>query len=125
MTAWQERVRKLKQDVVAVALAMRDPRVPWYAKAIGALVVAYALSPIDLIPDFIPVIGYLDDLVLVPLGLLLMLRLIPAEVLAEHRVAAAAIAERPVSYAGAAAVIVVWLLSLTLAIYWVHRMLAD
>jgi uncharacterized membrane protein YkvA (DUF1232 family) len=125
MTAWQERARKLKQDVVAVALAMRDPRVPWYAKALGAVVVAYALSPIDLIPDFIPVIGYLDDLVLVPLGVLLMLRLIPAEVLAEHRVAAAAIAERPVSYAGAAAMIVVWLLSFGLAIYWVHRMLAD
>jgi uncharacterized membrane protein YkvA (DUF1232 family) len=125
MTAWQERARKLKQDVVAVALAMRDPRVPWYAKALGAVVVAYALSPIDLIPDFIPVIGYLDDLVLVPLGVLLMLRLIPAEVLAEHRVAAAAIVERPVSYAGAAAMIVVWLLSFGLAIYWVHRMLAD
>jgi uncharacterized membrane protein YkvA (DUF1232 family) len=125
MTSWPERARKLKQDVVAVALAMRDPRVPWYAKAIGAFIVAYALSPIDLIPDFIPVIGYLDDLVLVPLGVLLMLRLIPAEVLAEHRAAAAGAAERPVSYAGAAAVILVWLVSLMLAIYWVHRMLAD
>ena len=75
--AWRERARKLKQDVVAVALAMRDPRVPWYAKALGACIVAYALSPIDLIPDFVPVVGYLDDLVLVPLGLLLLLRLIP------------------------------------------------
>jgi uncharacterized membrane protein YkvA (DUF1232 family) len=125
MTAWRERARKLKQDVVAVALAMRDPRVPWYARALGAFIVAYALSPIDLIPDFIPVIGYLDDLVLVPLGLLLMLRLIPAEVLAEHRAAAAGIAERPVSYAGAAAVILVWLLSLGLAAYWAHRMWVD
>jgi uncharacterized membrane protein YkvA (DUF1232 family) len=125
MTSWPERARKLKQDVVAVALAMRDPRVPWYAKAMGAFIVAYALSPIDLIPDFIPVIGYLDDLVLVPLGLLLMLRLIPAEVLAEHRAAAASVAQRPVSYAGAVAVILVWLVSLMLAIYWVHRMLAD
>ena len=121
MTAWRERARKLKQDVVAVALAMRDPRVPWYAKALGACVVAYALSPIDLIPDFIPVIGYLDDLVLVPLGVLLMVRLIPAEVLAEHRAAAAAIVERPVSHAGAAAVILVWLLLLALAAYWTHR----
>jgi uncharacterized membrane protein YkvA (DUF1232 family) len=121
VTAWRERARKLKQDVVAVALAMRDPRVPWYARALGACVVAYALSPIDLIPDFIPVIGYLDDLVLVPLGLLLMLRLIPAEVLAEHRAAAASLAERPVSYAGAAGVIVIWLLSLALAAYWTHR----
>jgi uncharacterized membrane protein YkvA (DUF1232 family) len=125
MTAWRERARKLKQDVVAVALAMRDPRVPWYARALGACVVAYALSPIDLIPDFIPVIGYLDDLVLVPLGLVLMLRLIPAEVLAEHRVAAASLAERPVSYAGAAGVIAVWLSSLALAAYWMHRLFFD
>jgi uncharacterized membrane protein YkvA (DUF1232 family) len=125
MTAWRERARKLKQDVVAVALAMRDPRVPWYARAFGACVVAYALSPIDLIPDFIPVIGYLDDLVLVPLGLLLMLRLIPPEVLAEHRAAATSLAERPVSYAGAAGVIVVWLTSLALAAYWMHRVFFD
>jgi uncharacterized membrane protein YkvA (DUF1232 family) len=125
MTAWRGRARKLKQDVVAVALAMRDPRVPWYARAFGACVVAYALSPIDLIPDFIPVIGYLDDLVLVPLGLLLMLRLIPPEVLAEHRAAATSLAERPVSYAGAAGVIVVWLLSLALAAYWTHRIFFD
>ena len=125
MTAWRERAHKLKGDVVAVALAMRDPRVPWYVKALGACVVAYALSPIDLIPDFIPVIGYLDDLVLVPLGVLLMVRLIPAEVLAEHRAAAAGIAERPVSLAGATAVILVWLLSLALAAYWMHRIFVD
>ena len=125
MTAWRQRARKLKQDVVVVALAMRDPRVPWYARALGACIVAYALSPIDLIPDFIPVIGYLDDLVLVPLGLLLMLRLVPAEVLAEHRLAAADIAERPVSYAGAGAVILAWLLSLALAAYWMHRIFID
>jgi uncharacterized membrane protein YkvA (DUF1232 family) len=95
--------------------------VPWYAKAVGACVVAYALSPIDLIPDFIPVLGYLDDLVLVPLGLLLMLRLIPADILAEHRLAAAEIAERPVSRAGAVAVIAVWLLSGALLAGWAYR----
>jgi uncharacterized membrane protein YkvA (DUF1232 family) len=72
--SWRDEARKLKQDVVAIALATRDPRVPWYAKALGACIIAYALSPIDLIPDFVPVVGYLDDLVLVPLGLLLMLR---------------------------------------------------
>jgi len=115
---WRERVRNLKRDVVAIALAVRDPRVPWYAKAVGACVVAYALSPIDLIPDFVPVLGYLDDLVLVPLGLLLVLRLIPADVLAEHRVAASAIAERPVSRAGAFAVIVVWLAAALLLAIW-------
>jgi uncharacterized membrane protein YkvA (DUF1232 family) len=114
MTTWRDRVRSLKRDVVAIALAVRDPRVPWYAKAVGACVVAYALSPIDLIPDFVPVLGLLDDLVLVPLGLLLVVRLIPADVLAEHRVAAAAVAERPVSRAGAAAVMAIWVLAAAL-----------
>jgi len=115
---WQERVRNLKRDVVAIALAVRDPRVPWYAKAVGACVVAYALSPIDLVPDFVPVLGYLDDLVLVPLGLMLVLRLIPADVLAEHRVAASAMADRPVSRAGALAVIAVWLVAALLLVTW-------
>lgn len=121
MTTWQERVRNLKRDVVAIGFAVRDPRVPWYAKAVGACVVAYALSPIDLIPDFVPVLGYLDDLVLVPLGLLLVLRLIPADILAEHRVAAAAVVERPVSRAGAAVVIVVWVLAAALLVFFVAR----
>src|SRR5215475_5543061 len=115
---WQARVRSLKRDVVAIALAVRDPRVPWYAKLAGACVVAYALSPIDLIPDFVPVLGYLDDLVLVPLGLMLVLRLIPADVLAEHRAAAGAVAERPVSRAGAFAVIGVWILAAFLLVNW-------
>jgi uncharacterized membrane protein YkvA (DUF1232 family) len=119
--SWREQARKLKQDVVAIALATRDPRVPWYAKALGACIIAYALSPIDLIPDFVPVVGYLDDLVLVPLGLLLMLRLIPAPVMAEHRAAAAEIAQRPVSYAGAAGIIVIWLAGLAVAAYATAR----
>ncbi len=122
---WRERVRDLKRDVVAIALAVRDPRVPWYAKAVGACVVAYALSPIDLIPDFVPVLGYLDDLVLVPLGLLLVIRLIPPEVLAEHRLKAAAIADRPVSRAGAAAVIGVWILAALLLAVWLARLLGG
>jgi uncharacterized membrane protein YkvA (DUF1232 family) len=115
---WQARVRSLKREVVAIALAVRDPRVPWYAKVVGACVVAYAVSPIDLIPDFVPVLGYLDDLVLVPLGLMLVLRLIPADVLAEHRAAASATAERPVSRAGAFAVIGVWMLAALLLANW-------
>src|SRR5215475_6688411 len=114
MATWQERVRNLKRDVVAIAFAVRDPRVPWYAKVVGACVVAYALSPIDLIPDFVPVLGYLDDLVLVPLGLVLVLHLIPVDILAEHRIAAAAAAERPVSRAGAVAVIAIWVLAAAL-----------
>ena len=121
MATWQERVRDLKRDVVAIAFAIRDPRVPWYAKAVGACVVAYALSPIDLIPDFVPVLGYLDDLVLVPLGLLLVLRLIPADILAEHRVTAAAVVERPVSRTGAAVVIVIWALAAALLAFSTMR----
>jgi uncharacterized membrane protein YkvA (DUF1232 family) len=108
---WRDRVRALKRDIVAIALAVRDPRVPWYAKAVGVCVVTYALSPIDLIPDFVPVLGLLDDLVLVPLGLLLVVRMIPADILAEHRAAAAAVAQRPVSWAGAAAIIAIWVLA--------------
>jgi len=111
---WRDRVRSLKQDVVAIALAVRDPRVPWYVKAVGVCVVAYALSPIDLIPDFVPVLGLLDDLVLVPLGLLLMIRLIPADILAEHQAVAATVAERPVSWAGAAAIVAIWALAAAL-----------
>jgi uncharacterized membrane protein YkvA (DUF1232 family) len=114
MTTWRDRVRSLKRDVVAIALAVRDPRVPWYAKAVGVCVVAYALSPIDLIPDFVPVLGLLDDLVLVPLGLLLVVRLIPADILAEHRAVSAGVADRPVSRAGAAVVIAIWLLAAAL-----------
>jgi uncharacterized membrane protein YkvA (DUF1232 family) len=118
---WRQRVRSLKRDVVAIALAVRDPRVPWYAKAVGACVVAYALSPIDLIPDFVPVLGLLDDLVLVPLGLLLVVRLIPPGILAEHRAAAAEVVERPVSRAGAAAIIAIWLLAAALLAALVAR----
>ena len=82
---WRARVRVLLGDIHVLYLASRDPRVPWYAKAVAGLTVAYALSPIDLIPDFIPVLGHLDDLVLVPLGLALAIRLIPPGLLAEHR----------------------------------------
>jgi uncharacterized membrane protein YkvA (DUF1232 family) len=117
-TTWRDRVRALKRDVVAIALAVRDPRVPWYAKAVGICILAYALSPIDLIPDFIPVLGLLDDLVLVPLGLLLVVRLIPADILAEHRAAAVAVAERPVSWAGAAAITAIWALAAALLAAW-------
>ena len=84
-SGWKKRLGKLKTEIRALASASRDPRVPWYAKAIAGLTVAYAVSPIDLIPDFIPVLGQLDDAVLVPLGLGLAIRLIPPSVMAEHR----------------------------------------
>ena len=82
---WRRRARGLKRDTFALYLAARDPRVPWYTKALALGVVGYALSPIDLIPDFIPIIGYLDDLILVPLGIALVLWLTPGYVLAESR----------------------------------------
>jgi uncharacterized membrane protein YkvA (DUF1232 family) len=82
--------RTLKRDVLALYLAARDPRVPWYAKAVAACVAVYALSPIDLIRDFIPILGYLDDLILVPLGIWVAIRLIPPPLLEEHRQAAMA-----------------------------------
>jgi uncharacterized membrane protein YkvA (DUF1232 family) len=78
----------IKRDVHALYLAARDPRVPWYAKAVAVTVAAYAISPIDLIPDFIPVLGQLDDLVIVPLGIVLAVRLVPPELMTEFRVAA-------------------------------------
>jgi uncharacterized membrane protein YkvA (DUF1232 family) len=104
--------------VVAIALAVRDPRVPWYAQVVGACVVASAPSPSDLIPDFVPVLRHLDDLVVAPLGLMLVLRLIPAHVLAEPHAAASVAAERPVSRAGAFAVIGVWILAALLVADW-------
>ncbi|MFN3624096.1 MAG: YkvA family protein [Hyphomicrobium sp.] len=100
--------RSIKRDVHALYLSARDPRVPWYAKAIALAVAAYALSPIDLIPDFIPVLGYLDDLVLVPLGILVAIRLIPAEVLAEHR-ASASDARLPMSRGAATVIVAIWI----------------
>jgi uncharacterized membrane protein YkvA (DUF1232 family) len=113
--------RALKVETLALYLVARDPRVPWHARLFVAAVVAYALSPIDLIPDFIPVLGYLDDLVLVPLGIALVVKLTPAPVLADARVRAAATAARPVSRAGAAVVIALWLLAVALAwVGWRH-----
>jgi uncharacterized membrane protein YkvA (DUF1232 family) len=103
--------RALKRDVHAVYLAARDPRTPWYAKALALAVAGYALSPIDLIPDFIPVIGYLDDVILVPAGIWLVIRLIPADVLAEHRALADAASSRPVSRTAAAAIVAIWIVA--------------
>ena len=100
-----------QRDAHAAYLAAFDPRVPWYAKLLALAIAAYAFSPIDLIPDFIPVIGQLDDILVVALGLMLVVKLIPPEVMAEHRAAALAARERPKSKAMAAAVIAVWILA--------------
>jgi uncharacterized membrane protein YkvA (DUF1232 family) len=108
--------RAVKRDAAALWLAARDPRVPWYAKAVAGAVAAYALSPIDLIPDVIPVVGYLDDLIVVPLGILLAVRLIPAPLMQELR-AEATRRERPTSRAGMLVVVGVWV-ALTALIVW-------
>jgi uncharacterized membrane protein YkvA (DUF1232 family) len=100
--------RAIRRDAHALYLAARDPRVPWYAKALALAVAAYALSPIDLIPDFIPVLGYLDDLIIVPLGIAAVIRLVPPDVMAEHRALAAAAQDRPTSRTAAVAIIAIW-----------------
>jgi uncharacterized membrane protein YkvA (DUF1232 family) len=99
----------LKRDGHAIYLASRDPRVPWYAKALAVAVAGYALSPIDLIPDFIPVIGYLDELIILPLGIWLVVSLVPHEVMVECRAKANEAGRRPVSRSGMAAIILLWI----------------
>ena len=122
---WKQWARRLKSETHALYLAYRDPRVPWYAKLFAALVVGYAFSPIDLIPDSIPVLGYLDDLILVPLGVALAVRMIPEDVLSESRQKAREMierGERPVSRAAAAVIVVLWLALAVLGALVVVRM---
>lgn len=107
--------RNLKRDVIALWLAARDPRVPWYAKALSAAVAAYALSPIDLVPDFIPILGYLDDLLIVPFGIWAAVKLIPEPTMADLR--AKALEHRnPTSKAGLAAVVFIWFVAIALTV---------
>jgi uncharacterized membrane protein YkvA (DUF1232 family) len=108
--------RMLLRDVHAVYLAAFDPRVPWYAKILAAAVAGYALSPIDLIPDFIPILGYADDLIIVPLGIWVAVSLIPQEVMAEYRIKADQ-AERPRSTVAAVAIVAIWIVALV-ALSW-------
>ena len=127
MRAFLARLRRwaaaLKRDVVALWIAARDPRVPWYLKLSSAAVAAYALSPIDLIPDFIPVLGYLDDLILLPLAIAAIVRLVPAPLMAEFRAEADRLAERPTSRWATAAVIVLWIVAALVLSRIVARML--
>ncbi len=113
--------RRIKRDVVAVYFAARDPRTPLIARVLAMAVAAYALSPIDLIPDFIPILGYLDDLIIVPLGLILVIRLIPPEVLATSREKAVVTIARPKSRAAAWLIVIIWLLCAAGFGYWWFR----
>jgi uncharacterized membrane protein YkvA (DUF1232 family) len=121
--SWKGRARELQTEVYAMYLAYRDPRVPWYARVFAGCVVAYAFSPIDLIPDPIPVLGYLDDLVLIPLGVVLAVRMIPAPVLADCRLQAQEVMKqgKPVNRAAAVVVIAIWVVLAVLAIVLVRR----
>lgn len=113
---FKARARALKKEVYAITIAARDPRTPWYAKVLIFLIVAYALSPVDLIPDFVPVLGYLDDLIIVPGGIWLAIHLIPPEALEEARVTAETYSiDKRIRIIGAALIILIW----TLAILWV------
>jgi uncharacterized membrane protein YkvA (DUF1232 family) len=123
LETWKRRVRHLKTETYAIYLAYKHPRVPWYAKVLIAFVVAHTFSPIDLIPDFIPVLGYLDDLVIAPLGIALAVRMIPPDVLAQCRQESLALMDqdRPTSRVGAALIIAIWLLVAALAVALVLR----
>jgi uncharacterized membrane protein YkvA (DUF1232 family) len=110
-------VHRLRVDAHAAWLAARDSRTPWYAQAFGLFITAYALSPIDLIPDFIPVLGLVDDAILIPFGIWLFVKMLPPGVFAEHRAAAEQAAMRPVSILGLSIVLAVWVLVATTAVW--------
>jgi uncharacterized membrane protein YkvA (DUF1232 family) len=119
----KQKSRHLKIEIYALYLAYRDPRVPWYAKAFVALVVGYALSPIDLIPDFIPVLGYLDDLVLIPLGVAVALKMIPEKVMDDCRIRSKEVMskKKPINRVAAVFIICIWLMLIVMTIALVVR----
>jgi uncharacterized membrane protein YkvA (DUF1232 family) len=121
--AWKIRVRVLKKEAYALYIAARDPRVPWYAKLLIGLVLAYTFSPIDLIPDFVPVLGYLDDLLIVPLGIALALKMTPADVMDDARRQAEELIRqgKPVNRAGAILVIAIWATIIVLIGWFIGR----
>ena len=125
LESWKRRGTRLRGETYALYLAYRDPRTPWYAKVLVALVVAYAFSPIDLIPDPIPILGYLDDLLLVPLGIALALKLIPPVVLDECREQARLVMEKgtPTNWVAAIAVVAIWLIAAAALAYAIFRLL--
>jgi len=119
----KQHTRKLKNEVYVIYLASKDSRTPWYTKLLAVAIVAYAFSPIDLIPDFIPILGYLDDLILLPLGILIVIKLIPPNVLAEYREKAEAIKSqaKPKNWIAAGVIVTLWFLSGILVILWLGK----
>lgn len=125
MQSLKEQARKLKKETYAIYLACRDPRVPWYAKLLAGCIVAYAFSPIDLIPDFIPIIGYLDDLIIVPLGIWLALKMIPPVVLTECRQKAEATMgqDKPTNWVAGFVIVAIWVCLGILMVVWIGEIL--
>ena len=123
LTTLHQRARQLKAETWALALAVRVPRTPWYTKLLVAGIVAYACSPIDLIPDFVPVLGYLDDLVLIPLGIAWAMQLIPPAVLVECRARAQDTLKdgKPVSWVAGAIIVIIWLVLAVLCFMWAFK----
>jgi len=124
---WKAKARKLKREVYALYLASRDPRVPWHARLAAIVVVAYAFSPIDLIPDPIPVLGYLDDLILIPLGIALVIKLMPAEVLKDCREKAESTikAGKPRNWVAGGIIILIWVALFAFTFYWLSGMVVH
>jgi uncharacterized membrane protein YkvA (DUF1232 family) len=125
ISGWKQRAKQLKTAVYVIYLVSKDPRVPWYTRILAACVIGYAFSPIDLIPDPIPVIGYLDDLVLVPLGIALVLKMVPAPVLSDCREQARSVMEqgKPTSWIAAGVIVVIWLLLAGVIANWIIQAL--
>jgi len=123
LTKLKQRARYLKAETFVLYLAARDSRTPWHAKLLVAGIVAYALSPIDLIPDFVPVLGYVDDLIVIPMGIALAIKLIPHSVLAEYRTRAQETMGygKPVSWVAGTVIVVIWLVLVSLCAVWAHK----
>ena len=121
----KQRARSLKADALALYFAARHPATPWYAKLVAFLIVAYAFSPIDLIPDFVPILGYLDEVILLPLGIALTLKLIPDDVMRECRERAASMLKKPVNWLAGAVIVLIWLALAVLGGWWSYRWLQS
>jgi len=124
---WKAKARKLKLEVYALYIASKDRRVPWYARVVAVAVVAYAFSPIDLIPDPIPVLGYLDDLILIPLGIALVIKLIPAEVMQDCREKAALTmqAGKPKNWVAGGIIILIWVGLFAFTFYYLSGIVGN
>ncbi len=124
---WKQRAKTLQAETYALFLAYKHPKTPWYAKVFVGLVTAYAISPIDLIPDFIPILGYLDDLILVPLGISLAIKMIPPEVMTECRIRSQEVLNegKPVNWLVGVLIILVWLVVLFFVGFWLFRFIKQ